>query len=97
MRFSGNTDDRDCDPGLQFLGAMSAPQRAVAVGTMQDPTPKDLADAWHQLTGSKIDPDLLASLVAAIRAWPTGRLATGARPIIVSWQRVAGSVYVTIR
>ena len=68
---------------------------------MKDPSPQDLAQAWGQLAGDAIDPDALASLVAAIRNWPTGRLATGAGrsgpSIVVSWQRVGSSVYVTLR
>jgi hypothetical protein len=68
---------------------------------MKDPSPQDIADAWSQLAGDEIGADALASLVAAIRHWPTGRLATGAgRPgpaIVVSWQRVGSSVYVTLR
>jgi hypothetical protein len=71
------------------------------VSTMQNPSPDDLANVWKQLAGSRIDPDILGSLVAAIRSWPTGRLATGAerqgKPIVVSWQRVDRSVYVTMR
>jgi hypothetical protein len=62
---------------------------------MQDPSPDDLADAWKRLVRARIGRDRLASLVAAIRLWPTGRLAVGG--IVVSWQRVRGSVYVTLR
>ena len=69
--------------------------------TMQDPSPDKLARAWERLAGKPIDPDTLASLVAAIHSWSTGRLATGAervgKPIVVSWQRVGGSIYVTFR
>jgi len=68
---------------------------------MQDPSPDELAKAWKRLSGKQIDPDRLASLVAAIKSWSTGRLATGAerlgKPIVVSWQRVGGSIYVTFR
>ena len=71
------------------------------MGTMKDPSPQELADTWNQLAGDQIDPDALASLVAAIRHWPTGRLATGAGrrgpTIVVSWQKVSGSTYVTMR
>jgi hypothetical protein len=62
---------------------------------MQDPSPDDLADAWRRLTGAEIKRDRLASLVAAVRLWPTGRLAVGG--VVVSWQRVGGSDYVTLR
>ena len=71
------------------------------MGTMRDPSPQDLADTWTQLAGDQIDPDALASLVAAIQHWPTGRLATGADrlgpTIIVSWQRISGFTFVTMR
>jgi len=71
------------------------------VATMQDPSPDELARDWKRLAGKPIDPDTLASLVAAIHRWSTGRLATGAervgKPIVVSWQRVGGSIYVTFR
>lgn len=71
------------------------------MGTIKDPSSQDLSDAWNQLTGDAIDQDALASLLAAIRHWPTGRLATGAGrrgpAVIVSWQWVSGSVYVTMR
>jgi hypothetical protein len=71
------------------------------VGTMRNPSPDDLARDWRQLAGDEIDRDDLASLVSAIRCWPTGRLATGAerhgKPVVVSWQWVGGSVYVTMR
>ncbi len=65
------------------------------MGTMQDPRPDDLADAWKRRAGAEIGRDRLASLVAAIRLWPTGRLSIGG--IVVSWQRVGRSVYVTLR
>jgi hypothetical protein len=65
------------------------------VDTTQDPSPDDLADAWRRLVRAKIGRDRLASLVAAIRLWPTGRL--DVEGIVVSWQRVRGSVYVTLR
>jgi hypothetical protein len=68
---------------------------------MKNPAPQDLADCWHQHSGDAIDAEALASLVAAIRLWPTGRLATETRQrgpaIIVSWQYVNGSAYVTMR
>jgi hypothetical protein len=71
------------------------------VGTLRDPTPDEVADGWQTLTGQGLSPETLESLLAAIRHWPTGRLATGAErkghPVIVSWQRVSGSVYVTLR
>jgi len=71
------------------------------VDTMQDPSPDKLAREWERLAGKQIDPALLASLVAAIHSWSTGRLATGAewvgKPIVVSWQRVGGSIFVTFR
>ncbi len=71
------------------------------MGTMKDPSPQDLADSWSQLAGDEMEPKALATLVAAIHHWPTGRLATGAGrsgpAIIVSWQKVGGSTYVTIR
>ena len=76
-------------------------ERTQAVGTMQNPSPDELARAWDRLAGKQIDPALLASLVAAIENWSTGRLATGAerqgKPIVVSWQRVGGSIYVTFQ
>jgi hypothetical protein len=68
---------------------------------MKDPSPQDLANCWSQLAREELDAELLASLSAAIRRWPTGRLATAtfargpAR--VVSWQYVSGSVYVTMR
>jgi hypothetical protein len=68
---------------------------------MKNPASVELAKVWEQLAGNKIDPDLLASLVAAIQNWSTGRLATGdnrhGKSIVVSWQWVGGSVYVTFR
>jgi hypothetical protein len=71
------------------------------VGTMKNPAPVELAKYWERLAGKQIDPDTLASLVAAIHSWSTGRLATGAervgKPIVVSWQRVGGSIFVTFR
>ena len=70
------------------------------MGTMKDPSPQDLAKCWKELAGDEIDAETLASLVAAIRQWPTGRLATAAGrkspAIIVSWQKVDGSMYVTM-
>ncbi len=69
--------------------------------TMQDPSPDELARDWKRLAGEQIDPVTLASLVAAIQRWSTGRLATGAervgKPIVVSWQLVGGSIFVTFR
>ena len=71
------------------------------MGTMKDPSPDELARDWKRLAGKQIDPDILASLVASIQSWSTGRLATGTerhgKPIVVSWQRVGGSIYVTFR
>ena len=71
------------------------------MGTMKDPSPQDLAKCWKELAGDEIDAETLASLVAAIRQWPTGRLATAAGrkspAIIVSWQKVDGSMYVAMR
>jgi hypothetical protein len=69
---------------------------------MQNPSADALAKAWEQLAGNPINPDALAALVAAIKRLPTGRLATGAErrgkpPVIVSWQRVGGSTFVTFR
>jgi hypothetical protein len=68
---------------------------------MRDPSLDDLANDWRRLAGDRIDPGLLASMLAAIQIWPEGRLATGAgrqgKPIVVSWRRVRGSAYVTIR
>jgi len=73
----------------------------MAVGTMQNPSPDELAKEWDRVAKNKIDPDSLASLVAAIENWATGRLGTGAerhgKPIVVSWQRVGGSTYVTFQ
>jgi hypothetical protein len=68
---------------------------------MQDPSPDDLAKEWTQIAGTPIDSDALASLTGAIEAWSSGRLATGSersgKPVIVSWQRVGGSTYITFR
>jgi len=68
---------------------------------MQNPSPNELAREWDRLAGKPIDPDSLTSLAAAIQSWSTGRLATGAerqgKPIVVSWQRVGGSIYVTFQ
>jgi hypothetical protein len=62
---------------------------------MQDPSADDLAHAWRRLAKAEIGRDHEASLVAAVRLWPTGRLAISG--IVVSWQRVGGAVYVTLR
>ena len=71
------------------------------MGTMKNPSPADLAKVCKNLAGYEMDSDALASLVASIRSWPTGRLATGlerlGKPLIVSWQAVGGSTYVTLR
>jgi hypothetical protein len=73
----------------------------MAVATMQEPSPDELAREWKRLTGRLIDPEGLASLVAAIESWSTGRLATSTerhgKPIVLSWQRVDGSIFVTFR
>lgn len=80
-----------CDVAHLDLGA-------VAVDTLKDPTPKELADAWRALMRDEIDTHRINSLVAAIRSWPTGRLASAGRPhVVVSWQRVGGPSYVTMR
>jgi hypothetical protein len=69
--------------------------------TMKNPSPVELAHVWKHLAGCEMDPDAAACLAASIRSWPTGRLATGAErhgnPVIVSWQAVGGSTYVTLR
>jgi hypothetical protein len=71
------------------------------MGTMKNPSPVELANFWNNLAGDEMDRDALASLVASIRSWPTGRLATGlehlGKPLIVSWQLVSGSTYVTMQ
>jgi hypothetical protein len=71
------------------------------MGTMKNPSPADLAGALNGLAEYEMGPDALASLVASIRSWPTGRLATGTErhgaPVIVSWQAIGGSTYVTLR
>ena len=71
------------------------------MGTMKNPSPDDLACALNSLAGYEMGPETLACLVASIRSWPTGRLATGlerlGKPLIVSWQAVGGSTYVTLR
>lgn len=68
---------------------------------MHNPSPQQLARACERVARSQADPAVLASLVAAIRDWPTGRLGTGAerngKAIVVSWQRVEASTYVTVQ
>ena len=56
--------------------------------------------SWKRLAGKQIDPDALASLVAASIVGPrvdSPPVLSGWQPIVVSWQRVGGSIYVTFR
>jgi hypothetical protein len=68
--------------------------------TMKNPSTVELAHVWKRLVGCEMDSDAAASLAASIRSWPTGRQATGAghsNLVIVSWQTIGGSTYVTMR
>jgi hypothetical protein len=98
---AGNTGNQVYFRGLQLKGTMQAPEGLYAVHKMRDPSLDDLTNAWWHLAWDQIDMDLLASMIAVIRIWPSGRLATGSgrhgKPIVISWERVGGSVYVTMK